>query len=72
MAVQMHIFLNVEDGTVKIEKVMQTGAGGGNPNVPKQDGNGPAGRELGKLVTFTGSNCVSLNIPGGGFYQICF
>jgi hypothetical protein len=71
MAVQMHIFLKEENGTVTIEKVMQTGAGG-NPNVPKQDGNGPAGRTLGTLVTFTGSNCVSLNIPGGGFFQICF
>jgi hypothetical protein len=68
---QMHIFFKEENNTVTIERVKVTG-GGPPEEVEERPGNGPSGRLLGNLVTFTGSNCISLNMPGGGFYQICF
>jgi len=28
-------------------------------------------RYIGTLLSYTGSNCITLNIPGGGSYTIC-
>ena len=34
--------------------------------------NPPGGyRYIGTLLAYTGSNCVTLNLPGGGSYTIC-
>jgi hypothetical protein len=41
------------------------------PDVPYDPNSQPQGTPIGTLVKYTGSNCVSLNIPGGGSYKVC-
>jgi hypothetical protein len=72
---QMKIYFKEENNTVTIEKVTRTprkGGKAGEDDVQKEDGN-RTGIKLGDLATYTKNpNCIALNMPGGGFYQICF
>lgn len=64
---KMVIIVDVNTGAV--EKVQRRGGG------PDQDINKsadqPKGTSIGTLVKYTGSNCVTLNLPGGGSYKLC-
>jgi hypothetical protein len=64
---KMVITVDVNTGT--IEKVQKRGAG--QPEDIEKSENQPQGIPIGTLMKYTGSNCITLNLPGGGSYQLC-
>jgi hypothetical protein len=69
---KMVITVNV--GTGRIEKVEKVVATKPEPvEVGSQRPLNPTGgyKYIGTLLAYTGSNCVTLNLPGGGSYEIC-
>jgi hypothetical protein len=73
---QMKIYFKEENNIVTIEKVTRTprkDGKAGEDDVKKVETGNRTGTKLASdLVTYTKSpGCVALNIPGGGFYEIC-
>src|SRR5262249_25864061 len=73
---QMKVYFKEENNIVMIEKGTRTpskGGGAGEDNATKVNTGNKTGTKLGELVAYTKSpGCVALNMPGGGFYEICF
>lgn len=65
MATKMIITVDVPSGTVQIVKDETGRDAERNRPIP-----GPR-RHIGELFAHQGSNCVTLNIPGGGSFTIC-
>jgi hypothetical protein len=65
---KMVIIVDVNTG--QIEKVQKRGHGQPDLDIPESDSQ-PKGTTIGTLEKYTGSNCITLNLPGGGSYQIC-
>lgn len=70
---KMVITVDIETGKIdrvdhKIgEKYEEVRLGGQLPLAPEG-----GYRHIGLLLAFRGSNCVTLNMPGGGSYTVCF